>query len=333
MIRISWLGIPKNSKTSFHMGGGDSYRNYLCQHIKGSKDYDLIGYGLGGFISRDTILSLYRSLTLNGSSDVWIHDMNTIIYPHKKLDGSNILLFHHIGGDVPSPYSSLNRVLNKIFYKNLNKTDVIVVVSKYWQHFFQNKGFNNTKVIYNPFNPQKFNFNEEEINDFKTKYHLQDKPIVYIGNCHELKGVIESYENLKHLDVHLVTSGRKRANIPAVNLNLSYDEYLLLLKSASAVVAMSKFPEGWCRTAHEAMLCQTPVIGSGLGGMAELLDGGGQIICPEFKQLPDKVEYALENQELGCAGYKYASGNEFTIENFNNQWDDFLKKIYAGDQY
>ena len=60
---------------------------------------------------------------------------------------------------------------------------------------------------------------------------------------------------------------------------------------------MSKFQEGWCRTAHEAMLLKTPVVGSGFGGMSELLEGGGQIICDNFNDLKEKIEYLLGNHE------------------------------------
>jgi glycosyltransferase involved in cell wall biosynthesis len=327
MIRIGWLGIPKNREISFHMGGGDSYRNYLYQFLKNSKNYQVDGYGLGGFLSRDNIISFYRSLTLKGVDDVWIHDTNTIIYPNKKLEGTHVLLFHHIGGDVPSPYPLFNKILNKIFYRNLSKTDYIIVVSEFWEEFLKEKGFDNVNVIYNPFNVSEFDFNKKEINDFQLKYNLKDRPIVYIGNCHELKGVKESYEHLKDLDVNLVTSGRKRVDIPALNLNLEYSEYLLLLKSSSVVVAMSKFPEGWCRTAHEAMLCKTPVIGSGLGGMAELLEVGGQITCQDFRELRNQVQYAIETPELGVLGYKYASQDKFKIESFNNKWDKFFKEV------
>lgn len=327
MIRVGWLGIPKNCEKMFHYGGGDTYRKHLFQFLKNSDTYRVNGYGLGGFLSRDNILSLYRSLSLKGSEDIWLHDMNTVIYPNKKLKGPNILLFHHIGGDVPSPYNQLNKVLNKIFYRNLSKIDTIVVVSKFWEQFFKKRGFNNIKVIYNPFITERFKFNGKKIDEFKSKYKLNDKPIIYIGNCHELKGVKESYQNLKDFDVHLITSGRKRTNIPALNLNLTYNEYLLLLNASSAVVTMSNFDEGWCRTAHEAMLCKTPVIGSGRGGMTELLEGGNQIICKEFNKLADYVEYAIDNQDLGYLGYKYVSKEQFSLKYFNNEWDHLLNEL------
>ena len=36
-------------------------------------------------------------------------------------------------------------------------------------------------------------------------------------------------------------------------------------------IAMSTFKEGWCRVLHEAAIHGTPILGSGLGGMRELL--------------------------------------------------------------
>jgi glycosyltransferase involved in cell wall biosynthesis len=113
--------------------------------------------------------------------------------------------------------------------------------------------------------------------------------------------------------------------ISAPNLNLSYGEYLLLLKSSSVVITMSTFKEGWNRTAHEAMLCKTPVVGSGLGGMQELLDGGGQIICEDFSQLREKVLYVLDHPEIGEKGYEFAK--QFTIERFNEAWLNLIKNI------
>ena len=92
---------------------------------------------------------------------------------------------------------------------------------------------------------------------------------------------------------------------------------------------MSKFKEGWCRTAHEAMLLKTPVIGSGLGGMRELLKGGGQIICKDFKNLKGKVEYLLSHpdtrKKTGEDGYSFAK--KFTLEKFEKEWLNLIQEI------
>ena len=104
---------------------------------------------------------------------------------------------------------------------------------------------------------------------------------------------------------------------------------LALLKASLVVVTMSKIKEGWSITTHEAMLLKTPVIGSGLGGMKELLEGGGQIICQEFKNLKEKVEYLLEHPEIrermGENGYNFAKN--FTKERFEKNWLNLINII------
>jgi glycosyltransferase involved in cell wall biosynthesis len=153
-------------------------------------------------------------------------------------------------------------------------------------------------------------------------------PVVYIGNCRKNKGVVEVHEVLKGRGYMLVTSGTPEITLPCPNFDLSYRDYCLLLKTSSVVVTMSKFREGWCRTAHEAMLCKTPVIGSGSGGMAELLEGGKQYICRDISELPALVEAAIGKRDaMGEDGYRFA--RELTIERFEGQWLDLVEEVLA----
>ena len=151
------------------------------------------------------------------------------------------------------------------------------------------------------------------------------KPVVYIGNCQKYKGAVEAHQELKDLDVHLVTSGQRKVLIPAKNLDLDYRDYLRLLKASSVVITMSRFKEGWNRTAHEAMICKTPVIGSGSGGMKELLAGGQQIICEDIGKLRQSVLYALDHPQMGDNGYAYAKN--FTHERFKSEWLNLVDEI------
>jgi glycosyltransferase involved in cell wall biosynthesis len=90
---------------------------------------------------------------------------------------------------------------------------------------------------------------------------------------------------------------------------------------------MSKFREGWNRTAHEAMLCKTPVIGSGLGGMRELLEGGSQIICEDFDDLKERIWYVLDHPELGENGHAFAK--QFTVKRFEEEWQNLIDSLYT----
>jgi glycosyltransferase involved in cell wall biosynthesis len=174
-----------------------------------------------------------------------------------------------------------------------------------------------------------FNITKEEVLEFKKRYKLEEKPIIYLGNCQKAKGVVDSYKALKDLDVYLVTSSRRQVNVPTLNFDVDYRDYLRLLKASSIAVTMDKFNTGWNMTAQEAMLCKTPVIGSGMGGTRELYEGANQIICQDFKNLKEKVEYLLSHPEvrkkMGEDGYNYSK--QFTLERFQNEWLDLIKKI------
>jgi glycosyltransferase involved in cell wall biosynthesis len=273
---------------------------------------------------------LYYELSkLRGQKDVWIRTSNPVItLPFDDTQGKNIALIHHIDNTFkPASTKILSSILHKVLMRNLNLVDKIVVVSQFWKEHFESLGYESVEIIYNPFDLKEFTFSDDAIETFKAKYQLSGKPIVYLGNCQKAKGVVEAYEALKGLDAQLVTSGARDVSLPAVHLNVNYREYLMLLQAASVAVTMSKFNEGWCRTAHEAMLCKTPVVGSGMGGMGELLEGGNQIICHDFSKLRDSVEYAMDDSKLGEAGYAFAIQDRFTLKSFKNEWIHLIDSL------
>lgn len=328
-MKIGWIG-PVSSK---NLSGGIVYGEGVIDAL--SKDFELDFINIEGKHFKNRYLkgveSLFNLLKLNGKRDLWFRDFfSTVTWPLDKTEGKNLVIVHHMGFyTFPLWLAPACFLLEKIFYHNLKKADAIVTVCKYWQNYFLELGYKKVFIIYNGFNINDFNISQSDVLDFKKKYNLLDKPIIYLGNCQKAKGVVEAYDALKDIDASLVTSGKPHAKIPAINLNLSYKDYLCLLRASSVVLTMSKFREGWCRTAHEAMLCKTPVIGSGLGGMQELLEGGKQIICRDFSSLRKEVESLLNDPEkaslMGVAGHNFAK--EFTIEKFKNNWLDLVKKI------
>ncbi len=327
-ITIGWTG-PASPKRY----GGTVYGEQSRQVLSKYADVDVVD--ISGKYFKDkyfrTLESLWRLAKLKGKRDIWIRDFfSTITWPLDKTEGKNVVVVHHMGFFTwpliaQIPYWALE----KIFYRNLKKIDAIVAISKYGQDHFLKRGCKNVYKIYCGLDINGFNIPDREVLDFKKKYNLEGKPIIYLGNCQKAKGVVDAYEALKDLDAHLVTSGEEQVKIPARNLNLTYREYLTLLKASSVALIMFKVPEGWCITAHEAMLLKTPVIGSSLGALTELLGEGGQIICKDFKQLKEKVEYVLNNpavaKKMGEDGYNY--GKQFTKERFENAWAGLIKKI------
>jgi len=320
-MEIGWIEVLKK------VYGQTIYTN-MAQSIL-SKYYDLqiINAGLDQFKKYLYPKILFRLWRISGRKEIWIRIFDAIItMPFDRTKGKNIAMIFHIDHSFQPPHLKPSLIgLEKIFYHNLKRADTIVTISKYWQNHFLERGYPKVDLIYNGFDTDQFNFKEEEILEFKKKFRLEGKPILYLGNCQRIKGVVEAYDRLKDLDVHLVTSGRREVDLPALNLNLDYRDYLLLLRSSSLVITLSKFREGWNRTAHEAMLCKTPVIGTGLGGMRELLEGGRQIICDDFDDLKEKVGYALDHPERGEMGYEFAK--QFTIKRFNDDWLSLIERV------
>lgn len=269
--------------------------------------------------------SLYYLSKLSGKKDIWILGPHAVILLNKKkTQGKNLALVYHID----SLRSPLVFLINKLFYWRLKEVDAVVTMSEYWKNHFLDKGYKNVYKIYCGFDIKEFDITEEEVLEFKKNYGLEGKPIIYLGNCHKVKGVVDSYKALEGLNAYLVTSSRRQADVPTLNFDLNRKDYLILLKASSVVITMSKFKEGWSITTHEAMLCKTPVIGSGEGGMRELLEGGKQIVCKNIIELRKKVEYLLAHPEIrekmGEDGYVFAK--EFTLEKFEKNWLNLIKK-------
>jgi len=277
------------------------------------------------------IESLIRLLLVRGTKDVWVRDFySTLTMPFDRTQGKQVVMIHHIDfSGFPWWARMVAAAAERLFYHNLKKVDAIITVSEYWKNHFVSRGYTNVHKIPNGFDLSQFDISEEETGEFKRRYDLQGKPIIYLGNCQRAKGVVESWEALRELDAHLVTSGKQMVKIGARNLELSYGDYLKLLKASAVVLAMSKFQEGWGRTVHEAMLLSTPVIGSGAGGMKELLEGGGQMICENFKDVREKVEYVVAHpevrEEMGGKGHQFAK--EFSLQKFQQAWSSRMNNL------
>ena len=320
-MRIGWIEVLKK------VYGETVYTGMAQTALSQRHDLEIINVGLDHFRAYLYPQILSRLCRISGEKDLWIRNFDSVMtLPFDGTKGKNVAMIFHIDHSFqPIPLRPLFGIWEKVFYHQLNKADAIVTISQYWQTHFQDRGYANVYLIYNAFDISAFHFEVEEVSEFKKRFKLQGKPILYLGNCQRIKGVVEAYERLKDMGVHLVTSGRKDVDLPIINLNLDYRDYLLLLKSSSVVLTMSKFKEGWNRTAHEAMLCQTPVVGSGLGGMKELLEGGNQILCEDFKDLKGLVSFALDHPEIGKKGFEFAE--QFTVERFNDAWIRLIERL------
>ena len=260
--------------------------------------------------------------------DVFIKSDSALTLGKRYKSAIEIGVLHHI--ELSIRRLSLKGRISLINYnRRLRKLDFVVAVSQYWSDYLKKIGCKNVKVIYNAFNLDEFVFPREEVVGFLEKENIaRDRPIIYIGYAKSYKGALEVYNVLKDENCTLIMTGihSHSFDLPVQCLLLSRRDYLRLLAACDVVVTMSKVEEGWTRIAHEAMLCKTPVVGSGSGGMKELLEGGGQVICNDIKKLPTIIKDVIDRkEELGLRGYEFAK--RFDLESFNRAWNDFLKEV------
>lgn len=236
-----------------------------------------------------------------------------------------IVIAYHYDTAYSHPLVAVHHYLTlRSLIGNKNKVHKLVVIAQFWRDYFYNLGFKNIETVYCGFDKSNFVIPDSVVEALCEKINPQGKKIVYIGNPQRKKGADKAYEALKHReDLLLVTSGNKDVDLPCLNLQLSHQDYLALLKLSAAVVTFSQFKEGWNRVAHEAMMMGVPVIGSGLGGMGELLRGGDQAVVTEAAKLSAAVDQALQDKEAGLRGKEFAE--TFTRERFEKSCLDLLK--------
>jgi len=322
------IGLFEVSKA---LNGGNVYELRVAEALSTAHNVETVSVAPNGkrFLPMTHLRTLAKLAAANGEKDVWIRSFLPIAgLSLSGTTGANIGLFYH-HAPVRTDFRYVqNRIIDWLLYRNIRRLDAVVAISQHWRSYLERRGCRNVQVIYPSLDLSQFTFDEEEVTSFLARHGLEGKPVLYLGNCQTIKGVVEAHQALKDSGFHLVTSGRRRADVPTVNLDLSYRDYLLLLKASAAAVTMSLFDEGWCITAHEAMLCRTPVIGSGRGGMRELLEGGGQFVCSSFDELPSLVQRATtERERLGEVGYRYAS--QFTLDRFRREWLALIDTVRA----
>lgn len=308
-----------------HALGGDVYERMVVEGLSGA--FDVVPHAIvGGGGSLGSVFkspALAWKLARAGSAasqrcPVGIFSADAFLLP-SRFTRTVIGIVHHVGASSNALFAALE---NKIIAR-LRKAHRIVVVSEYWREYFSSLGFENIELIYNGFALNEYDIPRSSTEDFRARYGLADKPIIYLGNNGPLKGVQRTREALKGIDAHFVSSGRaEKDSENLISLRLDRLDYLRLLAASAVVTTMSEFDEGWCRTAHEGMLTKTPVIGSGRGGMRELLAGGRQVTTEDPRELRQAVLAYLQDPHkraaVGNQGFDYAK--TFSFERFQAAW-------------
>jgi glycosyltransferase involved in cell wall biosynthesis len=308
--------------------GGNIYDDYVYKILKSNHNIcyhkSFTNYRLIGHTYLDLIYSAFFNKSNQGEIDIMDYFTSTGFL--HRLKGKRIIIFHHFDeheNNKPKKYN----YLFKRFLKNA-KNATVVVVSKYWYNFLKEKGVEDIQLIYNSFKNELYKPSLIQ-SEFLSKYNLENKPIIYIGK-NSISKSLNAYQIIQHLNAkyHIITTGINQEFEGPLNLNLNFSDYVNLLHYSSCTLLLTDFKEGWSRIAHESLLCGTPVIGNGSGGMLELLKVTNQIIVDtkdktKINQIVNKL--ILENKRV--SENEIMNINIYDRNYFNEQWNNLIFRI------
>ncbi|MFA6254819.1 MAG: glycosyltransferase family 4 protein [Patescibacteria group bacterium] len=240
-----------------------------------------------------------------------------------------------------------NPFRNAIINHYLKYVDKIFAVSDALADALKQNGIKNVAVVHNGIDQREWEITDLEISQFKKKFNLLDKRVVFFGGrLSALKGgrelILATAEVKKSVpNVVLLVVGRNDQYLNEIS-DFAKSQGVILLKtgwlkgkelaaaygSSSVVVVPSVCFDSFPTVNLEAMACQRPVIATCFGGSRELVEDNktGFIINPlDIKTMAEKIKLILNDDNLaknfGDNGYDKIK-NHFTVE---HQINNLLK--------
>jgi glycosyltransferase involved in cell wall biosynthesis len=270
---------------------------------------------------------------------------NNVIYGYASKYGIPYVLQPHGSTPQKTGKTIFKWLYDKFFgYHLLKDADRIIAVSKEEAKYDNEMGadFKKIHVIYNGMDIKSFQ-DLPKYGEFKKKYDINGKIILYLGRIHKLKGidfVIKSFSNFKEVNnSFLVISGpddgyRSELEKLIEKLNITdkvkFTGFLDEKDKISAYVDADLFVHtviymgGVGITPLEAILCGTPVIVTEqCGEVIKEAECGYLVNYGDIDDLKEKMEYVIENPEE----HKLLTerGKRYIKENLS--WDSVAKKI------
>lgn len=200
--------------------------------------------------------------------------------------------------------AGLEMYFHKILQIYEGNVDMFIAPSKFLQHKVAEYGID-TRVIHLP--------NCIDVERFPPCYEPSDY-FVYFGRLVGVKGIGTLFEAMRYVDAsHLYVVGEGEieetlreyarqngiSNITFLG-HLATQDLVPVVQGAAFTVVPSEWYENYPMTILESFACGTPVIGSNIGGIPEIIDDGrnGLLFEPgNTRQLADRIRFLLENPQ------------------------------------
>ncbi|WP_297513677.1 glycosyltransferase family 4 protein [Thermococcus sp.] len=229
----------------------------------------------------------------------------------RKAGKATLLTTHSINYENSPLIKALARMAFPYYRYYLHNPHRIIAVSRASKEFMRRFTRVPIEVIQNGVNVDFFDIplSKEEA---KEKLGLGEGVILYVGRLEPRKGVSTLINAMKHVDGTLLIAGqgsmlpllRERAKLLGVSKKVKFlgvVEYsrLPLYYRASDVFVLPSLSEAFGIVLLEAMASGTPVIGTKVGGIPEIIDGCGLLVPPgNAKELANAINLVLNNQSV-----------------------------------
>lgn len=276
--------------------------------------------------------ALYTFLTQRSfPEDIDIMDYSAAAWSSSRVRGKRIIIMFHY--DLSE--TAKKRKHQFFFERFLDKARdaKVVVISTYWKKYLESLGLKDIDIIYCAYDVDRYQAYLSRT-EFLHKFNLADKPIIYLGKNSGPK-TAHTYQMLEALanECHLITSGPACEFPGPIHLDLNFEDYCSLLYASSVTITMPQFAEGWSRIAHESLICGTPVIGNGQGGMGELLENTHQPIIQDNQ--PGKLITTVK--DMIASGHRVTPtdclyAKSFNLSTFGAQWEKILLHVTSTEE-
>lgn len=249
---------------------------------------------------------------------------------------------------------TFNPFRNYLIRHYLNYADHILSVSYALKDAMEINGIHrDIKVIYSGINLREYNFNENELADFKKNLRIKDEKILFFsGRLSYRKGATQAVLALERIlsarkDVILLIAGnqgecienllryaedKKFAEHIVFTGWLSRDEIKKAYLISDVVLSLSLYLDALPKVNIEAMAAKKPVIGTCFGGTPEIIEDNktGFIVNPlKIDKVAEKILYLLNNHgismQFGNEGYKRVR-EKFNLDNITTEILDLYSK-------
>ena len=229
----------------------------------------------------------------------------------RKAGKATLLTTHSINYENSPLIKALARMAFPYYRYYLHNPHRIIAVSRASKEFIRCFTRVPIEVIPNGVNVDFFDIplSKEEA---KEKLGLGEGVILYVGRLEPRKGISTLINAMKHVDGTLLIAGqgsmlpllRERARLLGVSEKVKFlgvVDYskLPLYYRASDVFVLPSLSEAFGIVLLEAMASGTPVIGTKVGGIPEIIDGCGLLVSPgNAKELANAINLVLNNQSV-----------------------------------